>query len=186
MPMTSKRKIDDAERQGEQHKSARVGPGAGVDPSHTKQLRIRRLRGLWKVPLACVRFKMMRRVDLSSEEDWPHDPSYHIGALDNGLRYYIKINRTPKQKAELRLVVQAGSLHEEHDERGLAHFLEHLCFRETRNFKDGEIIKYLEKQGVAFGPDVNAMTTFDSTVYQLTVPTDEAGVLNQAFQVKLA
>jgi zinc protease len=125
----------------------------------------------------------MRRVDLDAKGDWPHDPSYKIGELENGLRYYIKINKTPKKKCELRLVVQAGSLHEEHRERGLAHFLEHLCFRKTKNFPDGAIIKMLEKQGVAFGPDVNAMTTFDNTIYQLTVPTDEASVMDQAFQV---
>lgn len=145
-----------------------------------------RIRGLWKVVLCVHLFKKSRPVDLQNTPGvFPSDPSYHRGVLKNGMQYFIKKNATPKHRAELRLVVKVGSLQEEDDQQGLAHFLEHCAFRQTRNFRDGEIIKYLESCGMAFGADLNASTTFDHTVYQLTVPTnpEKSTVLTQAFQI---
>src|SRR5690606_15999776 len=91
----------------------------------------------------------------------------------NGLTYYIKNNPKAKDKAELRLVINAGSVLEEEHQQGLAHFLEHMAFNGTRNFEKNELIDYLENLGVSFGADLNAHTGFDETVYKLSLPTDE-------------
>lgn len=111
------------------------------------------------------------------------DPSFKIYNLPNKMKIYIKLNKTPRKSCELRLLVKAGSLHESDNELGLAHFCEHLAFRQTRNFTDGKIVDTLEKFGTAFGADINASTTFTETVYQLCVPTDKEDLLNLAFAV---
>src|SRR5687767_15511200 len=102
----------------------------------------------------------------------PFDPAVTIGTLPNGLRYYIRENRRPETRAELRLVVNAGSVLEDADQRGLAHMLEHMAFNGTKHFAKQEIVNYLESIGMQFGADLNAYTSFDETVYMLTVPTD--------------
>jgi zinc protease len=113
----------------------------------------------------------------------PTDPAVKIGTLPNGLRYYIRTNRKPEHRAELRLVVNAGSVLEDDDQRGLAHFVEHMAFNGTTNFEKQELIDYIERIGMRFGADLNAGTSFDETVYQLQVPTDSAGFLGRAFQI---
>ncbi|KQC31669.1 hypothetical protein AAY42_07920 [Flagellimonas eckloniae] len=102
----------------------------------------------------------------------PMDPSVKMGKLKNGLTYYIRHNAKPKNKAELRLVVKAGSVLEDEDQQGLAHFLEHMAFNGTKNFPKNELIDYLQSLGIEFGADLNAHTGFDETVYKLSVPTD--------------
>ena len=104
-----------------------------------------------------------------------------MGTLANGLRYYVRRNARPEQRAELRLVVNAGSILEDADQRGLAHFVEHMAFNGTRRFAKNDIVKVLEGLGVRFGADLNASTGFDETVYILPVPTDSARALEQAF-----
>ncbi|MBU6367615.1 MAG: insulinase family protein [Gemmatimonadetes bacterium] len=111
----------------------------------------------------------------------PVDPAVRIGTLANGLRYYVRRNARPEQRAELRLVVNAGSILEDADQRGLAHFVEHMAFNGTRRFAKNDIVKVLESLGVRFGADLNAATGFDETVYILPVPTDSARALEQAF-----
>jgi zinc protease len=111
----------------------------------------------------------------------PLDPAVRLGALPNGLRYYVRRNARPEQRAELRLVVNAGSILEDPDQRGLAHFVEHMAFNGTRRFAKNDIVKVLEGLGVRFGADLNASTGFDETVYILPVPTDSARALEQAF-----
>lgn len=111
------------------------------------------------------------------------DTSVIRGTLPNGLTYYVRRNQEPRARAELRLVVNAGSVLEDEDQRGLAHFLEHMAFNGTRRFAEHEIIDYLERVGMRFGPDVNAYTSFDETVYMLTLPTDSAGVLDTGLQI---
>jgi len=111
----------------------------------------------------------------------PVDPGVRIGTLPNGVRYYVRRNARPEQRAELRLVVNAGSILEDADQRGLAHFVEHMAFNGTRRFAKNEIVKVLEGLGVRFGADLNAATGFDETVYILPVPTDSARALEQAF-----
>ena len=111
------------------------------------------------------------------------DSAVTIGRLPNGLQYYIRVNGEPQQRAELRLVVKAGSLQEDDDQRGLAHFVEHMAFNGTKNFEKQELIHYLESIGMTFGGDLNASTTYDHTLYKLTVPTNTAGALEKGFQI---
>jgi zinc protease len=111
------------------------------------------------------------------------DPNVRIGKLDNGLVYYIRQNRKPEKRVELRLVVNAGSILETDDQRGLAHFTEHMCFNGTASFPKNELINFLQKTGVEFGADINAYTGFDETVYMLKLPTDEEGLVEKGLQV---
>ena len=111
------------------------------------------------------------------------DPRVVHGTLPNGLQYYVRENREPRERAELRLVVDAGSVLEGEDQRGLAHLLEHMAFNGTTHFGEKELVDYLESVGMRFGPDVNAFTSFDETVYMLTVPTDSAAVLATGMQI---
>lgn len=111
------------------------------------------------------------------------DPSIKVGYLSNGLKYYIKKNSTPVQKAELRLVIKTGSVNEDEDQLGLAHMTEHMAFNGTKKFKRNDIISYLESIGVSFGNDLNAYTTFDETVYILPIPTDKSANIEKGIQV---
>ena len=113
----------------------------------------------------------------------PIDPAITIGKFPNGLRYYIRANKKPEKRAELRLVIKAGSILEDDDQQGLAHLVEHMAFNGTKNFPKNETISFMESLGMRFGPDVNAYTSFDETVYMLTVPTDNAEKLARAFQI---
>ncbi len=103
----------------------------------------------------------------------PQDPSVTIGKLANGLTYYIQVNHKPEKRAELRIAVKAGSMQEDQDQQGLAHFVEHMAFNGSANFSKNELVNYLESVGARFGPDLNAYTSFDETVYMLQVRTDE-------------
>jgi zinc protease len=111
------------------------------------------------------------------------DPAVRAGSLSNGLTYYIRANQEPPNRAELRLVVNAGSVLEDPDQRGLAHMLEHMAFNGTRSFAQQELVGYLESIGMRFGPDINAYTSFDETVYMLTLPTDTVGVLETGVRI---
>jgi len=113
----------------------------------------------------------------------PRDTSVVIGRLANGLTYYVRRNAEPQRRAELRLVVNAGSLLEDPDQRGLAHVVEHMAFNGTRRFAGQQIVQFLEGVGMRFGPDVNAYTGFDETVYMLTLPTDTAGVVAKGLDI---
>lgn len=103
----------------------------------------------------------------------PLDPHVRTGELSNGLHYYIRKNEKPENRAELRLAVKAGSIQEDADQLGLAHFVEHMAFNGTEHFTKNELIDYLESVGTRFGPDLNAYTSFDETVYMLQVRTDD-------------
>lgn len=110
-------------------------------------------------------------------------PAVKIGKLANGLTYYIRKNQEPKNRAELRLVVKAGSILEDEQQAGLAHFTEHMAFNGTKNFKKQELVDFLEKSGVNFGADLNASTSFDETIYMLQLPTDSQSVFKKGFQI---
>src|SRR5262245_3790825 len=114
----------------------------------------------------------------------PVDPRITVGTLSNGMRYYIRANKRPEGRAELRLVVNAGSVLEEDDQRGLAHFVEHMAFNGTKNFPKQDIVTFVESIGMRFGNDLNASTSFDETKYILQVPTDRVDVLYKAFLVR--
>ncbi len=113
----------------------------------------------------------------------PVDPQVLVGELDNGLRYFIRKNQKPENRAALRLAVNVGSVLEEEDQQGLAHFAEHMAFNGTEHFAKQELVDYLESIGMDFGPDLNAITSFDETVYMLTVPTDNVAIVETAFQI---
>lgn len=111
------------------------------------------------------------------------DTAVKIGKLKNGLTYYVRHNVKPKNKVELRLVVNAGSILEDEDQQGLAHLMEHMAFNGTKNFKKNNLVSFLQSIGVSFGADLNAYTSFDETVYILPVPTDKPGNLQKGFQI---
>jgi zinc protease len=121
--------------------------------------------------------------ELRPDTPLPVDPQVRHGVLANGVRYYVRANTRPERRAELRLVVNAGSILEEDDQRGLAHFLEHMAFNGTESFEKQELVHYLESVGMRFGPDLNAYTSFDETVYMLTIPTDSQHVVETGFQI---
>src|SRR5438094_129074 len=108
----------------------------------------------------------------------PVDPLITVGTLPNGLRYYIRANTQPQGRAELRLVVNAGSVLEDEDQRGLAHFVEHMSFNGTEHFPKQEIAGFMQSLGMRFGAHVNAHTSFDETVYELQVPADNPAVID--------
>jgi len=119
--------------------------------------------------------------DLSSTI--PVDTKVTKGKLSNGLTYYIRPNSKPEKKVELRLVVNAGSILENDDQQGLAHFMEHMNFNGTKNYPKNKLVDFLQSIGVEFGADLNAYTSFDETVFILPIPTDKPGNLESGFQV---
>ncbi|MBT3220610.1 MAG: insulinase family protein [Proteobacteria bacterium] len=124
-----------------------------------------------------------KKASFELEAPLPVDPGVTHGVLDNGLKYFIEFNEEPENRAELRLVVHAGSVLEDEDQIGLAHFLEHMAFNGTINFPSNDLVHYLESLGSRFGPDLNAHTSFDETVYKLQVPTDDDELFANAFLV---
>ncbi len=117
------------------------------------------------------------------DEVIPTDPSITIVKMDNEFTYYIKENHKPENRIILRLVVNAGSILEKENQRGLAHFLEHMAFNGTKNFPGNSLVDLLEKEGVKFGPDLNAYTSFDSTVYMLDIPSGREDLLDSALLI---
>ena len=113
----------------------------------------------------------------------PVEREITINQLPNGLRYYVRANKKPEKRAELRLVVKAGSVLEDDDQQGLAHFVEHMAFNGTAHFPKNEIVKFIESLGMRFGADLNAYTSFDETVYMLQVPTDKPEVMDKALLI---
>ncbi len=123
------------------------------------------------------------RISLLPTDTIPMDPTVRSGALPNGLRYLIRHNAWPEHRAELRLVVNVGSVQEDDDQRGLAHFVEHMAFNGTTHFARQELVDYIERIGMRFGAHLNAGTSFDETTYQLQVPTDTSAIVDTAFQI---
>ena len=113
----------------------------------------------------------------------PLDTAIKTGKLANGFSYYIRRNTEPKNRAQLYLAVKVGSILENDDQRGLAHFMEHMSFNGTKNFPKNELVDYLQKSGIRFGADLNAYTSFDETVYQLPIPTDDPELFKNGMQI---
>jgi zinc protease len=133
------------------------------------------LTGLLAAPLVAQQPDLSRPLALDSQ--------VVAGRLDNGLRYYIRVNHRPEKRAELRLAVNTGSVLEEDNQRGIAHFVEHMAFNGTKKFARQELVSYLESIGMRFGPDLNAYTSFDETVYMLTVPTDTGNYVGRGLDI---
>ena len=139
---------------------------------------------LWKlllILLFCSFSAYSQKFDLT--EKIPVDPNVKIGTLENGLTYYIRKNAKPENRAELRLFVNIGAVNEDDDQLGLAHFVEHMCFNGTKHFKENELIHYLQSIGMKMGPDINGFTSFDETVYMITVPTDDMEVFDKGLLI---
>jgi zinc protease len=128
-------------------------------------------------------FSWLANAALNLEDRMPLNPQVKVGKLPNGLIYYIQKNGKPEHRVELRLVVKAGSILEDADQQGLAHFIEHMAFDGSRHFKKHELISYLQSIGVKFGADLSAYTSFDETVYILPIPSDKKENLETGYQV---
>ena len=114
----------------------------------------------------------------------PIDPNVKIGQLENGLTYYIRHNEEPKDQAHFYIAQKVGSILEDENQRGLAHFLEHMCFNGTEHFPGNGVIKYLETIGVKFGADLNAYTSIDETVYNIdNVPVTVPGAIDSCLWI---
>ncbi len=120
---------------------------------------------------------------INFDDPIPPDPAIRIGKLENGLTYYIKQNKKPEQRIELRLAINAGSICETDAQQGLAHFCEHMCFNGTKTFPGNKLVDVLEEMGVKFGAELNAFTSFDQTIYMLKVPSDKPDEIDKGFQV---
>lgn len=114
----------------------------------------------------------------------PVDPDVRIGKLDNGLTYYIRHNNWPEQRAEFYIAQRVGSIQEDDDQRGLAHFLEHMAFNGSKHFKGNELLRWCESVGIQFGGDLNAYTSIDQTVYNISnVPTTREGIVDSCLLI---
>ncbi len=117
------------------------------------------------------------------DQKLPVDSRITVGQLPNGLRYWIRVNKEPKNRAELRIVVNAGSVLEDEDQRGLAHVVEHLAFNGSTHFPQQKLVDFMQSIGMRFGPDLNAFTGLDETIYLLKVPTDSPEILATSFLI---
>ncbi|MFA5781992.1 MAG: insulinase family protein [Bacteroidales bacterium] len=136
------------------------------------------------VAISCLwSYSYGQKGTLNLKDTLPVDPNVVIGKLDNGLTYYIRKNKKPENRVELRLAVNAGSVLENKSQQGLAHFTEHMCFNGTKTFPGNKMIDYLQKYGIAFGGDLNAYTGFDQTVYMLKLPVDNKNLLDTGIQI---
>ncbi len=131
--------------------------------------------------LSSIVLSAQTTLDLNSK--LPEDPNVSKGVLENGMTYYVRSNGTPKNRAELFLIVRAGSVDEDDDQQGLAHLCEHMSFNGTKNFPKHELVSYFESIGMDFGAEINAYTSFDETVYTLTVPLDKKEYIDKGLQV---
>ncbi len=118
-----------------------------------------------------------------AESDLTADPTARFGTLSNGFRYVIRPNHEPKNRASLRLVVRAGSLNEKPDQRGLAHFLEHMAFNGSEHYAPGTLVEFFQRMGMNFGGDTNASTDFDRTLYLLELPDTKEATLAEGLRV---
>lgn len=117
------------------------------------------------------------------ESDLKPDPAARFGKLENGVRYVVLTNREPRDRASLRLLVFAGSLHEKKDQRGLAHFLEHMAFNGSKHYPPGKLVEFFQRMGMSFGADVNANTSFDRTIYRLELAHADSTTLVEGMRV---
>lgn len=117
------------------------------------------------------------------ESDVEVDPSFVFGRLDNGMRFILRRNATPQGTALVRMRIGSGSLAEDEEERGLAHFLEHMAFNGSTGIPEGEMVKLLEREGLAFGADTNASTGFETITYMLNLPRNDEALLDTALMI---
>ncbi|MCQ2283577.1 MAG: insulinase family protein [Bacteroidales bacterium] len=135
--------------------------------------------------LGCIIFAVIAvfAQDLKLSDPIKADPNVKIGKLENGMTYYIRHNEYPKNRVELRLAVNAGSNQENENQRGLAHFTEHMAFNGIEGFPGNEMVDQLQKIGVVFGADLNAYTSFDETVFMIPMPLDNPNNLDMGLRI---
>ena len=133
--------------------------------------------------LVILPFALFAQTPEKRAADLPLDPAVRTGKLPNGFTYYIRHNEEPKNRVIFYLANKVGSILETEDQRGLAHFMEHMSFNGTKHFPKNELVDYLQKSGVRFGADLNAYTSFDETVYQLPIPSDKPELLQGGLQI---
>ncbi len=121
--------------------------------------------------------------DIAPDTVLAPDNAITIGKLSNGLTYYIRPNSYPENQVFLRLVVKSGSVMEDDDQLGLAHFFEHMAFNGTEKYPGNQVINFLEKNGIQFGPDMNAYTSYDRTVFMLEIPSDKPQLVDQSIEI---
>ncbi|MEZ5277588.1 MAG: insulinase family protein [Opitutaceae bacterium] len=122
-------------------------------------------------------------VSPAATSDLPSDPAVHYGQLPNGMRYAVMANHEPRERAALRLLVEAGSLNEKENQRGLAHFLEHMAFNGSEHYPPGTLIEFFQRMGMSFGGDTNAYTSFDVTVYMVDLPNTKPETIGEGLRV---
>lgn len=115
--------------------------------------------------------------------DLKPDPAFRFGKLANGMRWIVRPNATPQGTVEVRMQVDAGSLDERDDEQGFAHFVEHMAFNGSTHVPEGEMVRLLQRDGLAFGPDTNAQTNFEATTYMLSLPRNDPALLDTALML---
>lgn len=151
--------------------------------THFKNLKINMMKLFLSTVLLISTIMLSAQTNLDLQKPIPEDPKVSKGVLDNGMTYYVRSNDKPENRAELFLVVKAGSVDEDEDQQGLAHFAEHMAFNGTKNFPKHELVNYFETIGMEFGPEINAYTSFDETVYMLKVPLDNEEYMEKGLQV---
>ena len=143
-----------------------------------------KLRRLFVAVLTVLSTALMVAQDMSQLPQIPVDPDVRIGKLDNGLTYYIRHNAWPEHRAEFYIAQRVGSIQEDDNQRGLAHFLEHMAFNGSKHFKGNEMLRWCESVGVKFGTDLNAYTSIDQTVYNISnVPTTREGIIDSCLLI---
>jgi zinc protease len=144
--------------------------------NHTNKLKISLL-------LAMLPITAFSQTHMPNSAPLPLDTAVRTGKLANGFTYYIRHNEEPQNRVLMYMVNKAGSVLEDEDQRGLAHFMEHMSFNGTTHFPHNELVDYLQKAGIRFGADINAYTSIDETVYELPLPSDKPAVLHQGIQI---
>src|SRR6056297_765217 len=150
---------------------------------HISKIIVNVMKNLLIVFFLLSTFLLSAQQNVELQAPIPLDPKVSKGILENGMTYYVRANDEPQNRAELMLVVKVGSVDEDEDQLGLAHFAEHMAFNGTKNFPKHELINYFESIGMEFGPEINAYTSFDETVYMLKVPLDSALYMDKGLQV---
>lgn len=136
-----------------------------------------------RLMMACCLLCAATGIQAQKKGELPYEDKLIVGKLDNGLTYYIYPNANPKGEAVYRLFVKAGSVLEQENQRGLAHFLEHLAFNGSKHFPDDAMVRFLESKGAKFGKDLNAHTSFNETVYKLQLPSSSAGMVDSTLTI---
>ena len=145
---------------------------------------MKKIQRLFATLLLMMSAVAMMAQDLSQLPSIPVDPDFRIGKLDNGLTYYIRHNNWPENRAEFYIAQRVGSIQENDDQRGLAHFLEHMAFNGSKHFKGNELLRWCESVGVKFGTDLNAYTSIDQTVYNISnVPTTRESIIDSCLLI---